>query len=94
MDSFEVLRRPLVTEKSTAFQDEGRYVFEVSPNATKHQVKRAVEQAFDVRVMKVNTMNMKGKKKSFGPRIVARPSWKKAIVKLAPGQTITIFEGV
>ena len=94
MNSFDILRRPIVTEKSTLLQEQGRYAFEVSVRATKHDIKRAVEAAFDVKVVKVNTMNVKGKGKRFGPRIVMQPSWKKAIVKLAPGDTITIFEGV
>lgn len=75
-------------------QEAGRYVFEVAPLATKHQIKQAVEEAFEVSVVKVNTANVKGKKKQFGPRISTRRSWKKAIVTLRPGDTITIFEGV
>ncbi|MDP6064626.1 MAG: 50S ribosomal protein L23 [SAR202 cluster bacterium] len=94
MNSFDILRRPIVTEKSTLLQEQGRYAFEVSVRATKHDIKRAVESAFDVKVVKVNTMNMKGKPKRFGPRLVMQKSWKKAIVILAPGETITIFEGV
>ncbi|MCX8213695.1 MAG: 50S ribosomal protein L23 [SAR202 cluster bacterium] len=94
MNSFDILRRPIVTEKSTLLQEQGRYAFEVSVRATKHDIKRAVEEAFDVKVLKVNTMNMKGKPKRFGPRLVMQKSWKKAIVSLAPGETITIFEGV
>ena len=91
---FDILRRPVVTEKSTLLQEEGRYTFEVTPTATKHQIKQAVEEAFNVEVLRVNTMNVRGKRKRFGPRLVARPSWKKAIVQLAPGNSITIFEGV
>ena len=94
MNSFDILRRPIVTEKSTLLQEQGRYAFEVSVRATKHDIKRAIEAAFDVKVVKVNTMNMKGKPKRFGPRLVMQKSWKKAIVILAPGETITIFEGV
>jgi large subunit ribosomal protein L23 len=94
MNSFDILRRPIVTEKSTLLQEQGRYSFEVAVRATKHEIKRAVEAAFDVKVLKVNTMNMKGKPKRFGPRLVMQKSWKKAIVILAPGETITIFEGV
>jgi large subunit ribosomal protein L23 len=94
MNSFDILRRPIITEKSTLLQEQGRYVFEVAVRSTKHEIKRAVEAAFDVKVMKVNTMNMKGKPKRFGPRLVMQKSWKKAIVILAPGETITIFEGV
>jgi len=94
MQNFEILRRPIITEKSTSLQDRGRYVFEVAPNATKHQIKDAVKNAFGVDVLKVNTMNLRGKKKRYGPRWVPKKSWKKAIVTLAPGNTITIFEGV
>ena len=94
MNSFDILRRPIITEKSTYLQEQGRYVFEVVPSATKHQVKRAVEDAFDVRVVGVNTMNVRGKTKRLGPRMSKKRDWKKAIVTLAPGNTITIFEGV
>ena len=94
MNSFEILRKPIVTEKSTDMQERGRYVFEVAKRATKHQIKRAVEEAFEVSVVKVNTMHVPGKSKRYGPRAVKSRSWKKAIVTLAPDQTITIFEGV
>ena len=89
-----ILRRQVVTEKSTQFQDERRYVFEVLKGATKHQVRRAVEEAFNVSVIKVNTMNVRGKRKRYGPRYKQLRSWKKAIVTLAVGDVITIFEGV
>ena len=94
MHSFEILRKPIVTEKSTDMQAAGRYVFEVAPKANKHEIKRAVEEVFDVTVVKVNTMNVRGKAKRYGPRVVSKPSWKKAVVTLAPNNTITIFEGV
>lgn len=94
MNSFDVLRRPVITEKSTNLQEQGRYSFEVAPRASKLQIKRAVEEAFSVKVLGVNTMNVKGKRKRFGPRETSRRSWKKAIVTLAPGNSITIFEGV
>lgn len=94
MNSFDILRRPIITEKSTYLQEQGRYVFEVVPSATKHEVKRAVEEAFDVRVVGVNTMNVRGKARRLGPRMSKKRDWKKAIVTLAPGNTITIFEGV
>jgi large subunit ribosomal protein L2 len=90
----DILRRPLTTEKSTSFQEDGKYAFEVSTGATKHQIKVAVEAAFDVKVVKVNTMNVRGKPKRYGPKILSKKSWKKAIVTLAPGDNITIFEGV
>ena len=94
MQLSEILKRPMVTEKSTLMQEQGRYTFEVATTATKHQIKWAVQQAFDVKVIKVNTMNIRGKTKKFGPKVTRKPSWKKAIVSLAPGNTITIFEGV
>jgi len=94
MQVFDILRRPVITEKSTILQEEGRYTFEVAPNATKHQIKEAVQEAFNVNVLQVNTMHVRGKRKRFGPRIAQGRSWKKAIVLLPPGDTITIFEGV
>ena len=94
MHILDILRRPIITEKSTFMQEEGRYSFEVATWATKLQIKQAVEEAFDVTVVKVNTMNVRGKRKRYGPRMSVQPSRKKAMVTLAPGQTITIFEGV
>jgi large subunit ribosomal protein L23 len=94
MHTFDILRKPIVTEKSTYLQEESRYVFEVAPEATKHEIKRAVEEAFDVTVVKVNTVSVRGKSKRYGPRFTEQRSWKKAIVTLAPNNTITIFEGV
>jgi large subunit ribosomal protein L23 len=94
MQVFDIIRRPVITEKSTLLQEEGRYTFEVSRSATKHQIKAAVEEAFNVEVLQVNTMNVRGKRKKFGPRLAQGRAWKKAIVLLAPGNSITIFEGV
>ena len=95
MNSTEIIIRPLITEKSTLLQEsQRRYVFEVSRQSTKIEIKKAIEEAFNVNVIKVNTMNAKGKTKRYGPRPTALKTWKKAIVQLAPGETITIFEGV
>lgn len=94
MDMSYVLKRPLVTEKSTLLQDSRRYVFEVASAANKMEIKKAVEASFGVDVLRVNTMNVKGKLKRYGPKENRMKSWKKAIVTLAPGDTITIFEGV
>ena len=94
MHPLSILRRPIITEKSTLLQDQGKYAFEVANNANKFQIKNAVQEAFDVNVMKVNVIKVRGKRKRFGPKETSRRSWKKAIVSLAPGQTITIFEGV
>jgi large subunit ribosomal protein L23 len=94
MHPLDILRRPIITEKSTEMQEGGRYTFEVAPKANKHQIRLAVEEAFDVTVVSVNTMRMRGKTRRFGPRVSSKPSWKKAIVTLRTGDTITIFEGV
>ena len=94
MDELQILKRPVVTEKSTLLNEVGKYTFEVDTRATKHQIKTAVESAFSVRVTKVNTMVVQGKRKRYGPRLATQPTWKKAVVTLFPGESITIFEGV
>ncbi len=91
---FTILRRPLVTEKSTLLQEQNRYSFEVSPQATKLEIKEAVQDAFNVKVTKVNTMTVQGKRKRFGPKFSQKKNWKKAIVTVSQGDSITIFEGV
>jgi large subunit ribosomal protein L23 len=94
MHLYEVIRRPLVTEKNTIMQEQGRYVFEVARTATKPQVKQAVELAFKVKVDKVNVVVVPGKKKRMGRRETQASDTKKAIVTLEPGFKITLFEGV
>ena len=94
MHLYEVLRRPLITEKNTALQAENKYAFEIAGEANKHQVKQAVEKAFKVKVTAVNVMTMPGKTRRIGRRQVLTPSWKKAIVTLKPGDKIGLFEGV
>ncbi len=94
MQLFEVIRRPLVTEKNTAFQAAGKYGFEVRPEATKFQVKQAVEKAFKVTVTSVNVMTVRGREKRVGRKKILAGTWKKAVVTLKPGDKITIFEGV
>jgi large subunit ribosomal protein L23 len=89
-----VLRRPLITEKSTVLAGSEKYVFEVDLRANKNQVKEAVELAFSVKVADVNTMRMKGKNRRFGRRVTKQPDWKKAIVTLQPGHSIELFEGI
>jgi large subunit ribosomal protein L23 len=91
----EVIWRPLVTEKSTLGREErNEVVFAVDPRATKHDVRRAVEQLFQVRVEDVRTMRQPRKMRRVGRFLGARPRWKKAIVRLAEGQSIEFFEGV
>ena len=94
MHLYEVLRRPLITEKNSALQTQGKYVFEVAGEANKNQIKQAVEKAFKVRVTAVNIINAAGKSRRVGKRIVQTPPWKKAIITLQPGEKIEIFEGV
>ena len=94
MHLYEVLRRPLVTEKMTLLQERNKYAFKVAPKATRHQVKVAVEAAFKVNVTKVNMLTVHGKERRVGRRLVMTPSWKKAVVTLLPGQKIEFFEGV
>ena len=89
----QVLKRPIVTEKSTILGEGGRYVFEVDPDATKHDIAKAVEWAFDVKVVKVNTLMVTGKVKRYGRRPSKQADWKKAIVLLASGDSIQLFEG-
>lgn len=99
MNSYDLLRRPIITEKSMAtyFDKEGneikRYTFEVPQSANKIEIKKAVEEVFGVKVAKVNTMNVLGKVKRMGRFEGRRPSWKKAVVTLtADSKTIEFFD--
>jgi large subunit ribosomal protein L23 len=90
----ETVVRPLITEKSSAaYQDRGEYTFEVHPDASKPQIRQAIEELFGVKVTGVWTSNVRGKEKRMGRTTGRRPAWKKAIVKLRDGDTIEIFEG-
>ncbi len=91
---YAVLLRPLVTEKSTVLTGQGKYVFAVDPRANKDQIKSAVQLAFSVRVTAVNTISVKGGQRRFGRKITYAPDWKKAVVTLAAGDKIELFEGV
>lgn len=89
----DVVIRPLITEKSTRLMEGGKYSFIVSKDANKIEIKKAVEQLFDVKVKDVNTMHVKGKPRRVGIHRGYRPSWKKAIVTLQEGSKgIEIFE--
>jgi large subunit ribosomal protein L23 len=94
MHIYEVVRRPLITEKATIMKERNRYAFEVSKQANKRQIKDAVEAAFKVDVIKVNVMTVPGKMRRIGRRYALTPSWKKAVVTLGQGQKIEFFEGV
>jgi large subunit ribosomal protein L23 len=85
---------PLVTEKATALSERNQVVFEVAIDATKPQIKAAVEGLFNVRVLAVNTLVVKGKTKRFRGREGRRSDWKKAMVRLAEGQSIDLTTGL
>ena len=90
-----VLKFPVITEKNTTLRtNDNKFVFEVEFSATKPIIKQAVEQLFKVKVESVNTMIVRGKMKRMGRYEGLRSNWKKAIVKLVKGQTISKFEGV
>lgn len=94
-DHRDVVIAPIVSEKSYALMEAGVYTFKVHPDASKPQIREAVQQIFGVKVAKVNTLNRQGKRKrnrrtfTYGKR----PDTKRAIVTLAPGETIDLFEG-
>ena len=94
MHTYEVLRRPIVSEKSIILQGHGKYTFEVASVASKHQIKAAVETAFKVDVLGVNVVTVPGSVRRVGRRRVQSSPWKKAVVTLKPGQKIEFFEGV
>ena len=94
MHLYEVLRRPLITEKSTELQTRNKYAFEIAAEANKPMIKQAVEKAFKVRVTKVNVIRVPGKTRRVGRRQVPTSPWKKAIVTLQAGDKIEFFEGV
>jgi large subunit ribosomal protein L23 len=95
MHLYEVLKRPITTEKSNRLKDDLRqYAFEVDDRANKLQIKEAVETAFKVQVLNVNVMRMARKRRRFGRRVIYTPLWKKAIVTIPSNQRIDLFEGV
>lgn len=90
---FDIIRRPVISEKSTALAEvANRYVFEVSQKASKPEIKDAIEHLFKVKVKAVNTAIMHGKSKRAGHQEFKRSNWKKAVVTLAPGQKIELFQ--
>jgi large subunit ribosomal protein L23 len=93
-DPRDVLVAPVISEKSYGLLDENQYTFIVRPEANKTQIKIAVEQIFDVKVLAVNTLNREGKRKrAKGNKLGQRKATKRAIVSVAPGQRIEIFGG-
>ena len=91
MDARDILLRPLITERTTSLMAEGKYVFVVDKRANKIQIADAVHEVFDVKVENVNTVNVKGKRKRMGRSVGKVKRYKKAIVKLAAGETIEFF---
>ncbi len=93
---YDVLKRPIMGEKADHLADEfNQYVFEVDRRANKKMVKEAVEKVFDVHVVDVHIINMPPKTRRVGNRVsIRKPGWKKAIVTLAQGESLQIFEGV
>ena len=93
MDARQIIVRPVVSEKSYALMGEGKYTFRVHDRAHKLQIAQAVEEIFDVRVKAVRTSKVKSKPKRRGLTSGRSRSWKKAVVQLAPGGRIELFEG-
>ena len=94
MNARDIIRRPVVTEKSMAGSRDGRYTFEVDLRANKVEIRNAVEEIWSVRVARVNTMIMPGKSRRVGRSQGRRPDWKKAVVTLQEGQRIEFFDGL
>ena len=94
MNEYDVIRRPIITEKSSSLKEAGnQYVFEVQRDANKIEIKKAIEKLFKVKVVSVQVALMQGKERRVGRFSGKKPDWKKAIVKLSPKDKITIFEG-
>jgi len=92
---YDVIVKPIITERSMADMEESKYTFKVLPDANKTEIKTAVEHVFGVKVASVNTLNVKGKVKRQGKFIGKRADWKKAVITLAPGsKSIEFFEGM
>ncbi|MBI5574189.1 MAG: 50S ribosomal protein L23 [Elusimicrobia bacterium] len=95
LNPFNIIKKPVITEKATKLKEkENKYQFIVTKDATKGQIKEAVEQLFDVDVEKIRTVVLPGKLRRMGAHAGYRPDYKKAIVNIKKGQTIKIVEGV
>jgi len=95
MDMYQVVIKPLVTEKGTMMLSEGNWVtFKVHPDANKIEVREAIQKIFSVSVLQVNTQIVRGKRKRFGKTMGQSKAWKKAMVQLKEGDKIEVFEGV
>ena len=95
MNLYEVLRRPIISEKNTEIQlPQNKYTFEVTREANKYQIKQAVEKAFNVIVLDINVIKVPAKTRRVGRRQIKTSPWKKAVVTLRKGDKIEFFEGV
>ena len=92
MNNYSIIKQPLKTERTTLMRQYNRYVFVVDPASNKIEIKRAVENIFNVRVVDVRTMNVLGKKRRMGMKTGKQPDWKKAIVTLKEGEKISILD--
>ena len=94
MDIYQVIKEPHTTEKATHQREFSQISFKVHPRANKIEIRQAVEALFGTKVLEVKTMNVRGKRRRMGRNTGKRADWKKAIVRLAPGEKIQIFEGI
>ena len=94
MEARDIIIRPVVTEKSIGLMENNKYVFKVALSANKIEIKKAVEEIFKVKVVNVNTVRINGKVKRMGRYEGKTSDYKKAIVQLAEGDSIEIFEGM
>lgn len=90
----DIILRPIITEKTSAMMQDNKYTFKVYLTANKVEIRQAIEEIFNVKVLSVHTIRVFGKTKRMGKTMGRRSDYKKAIVKLAEGQTISIFEGM
>ncbi len=94
-DLRDIIVAPIITEKSMQqMEEDNTYTFQVDPDANKIEIRKSIENAFNVKVENVNTMNYRGKRRRLGYSEGKRPDWKKAVVRLAEGDDIELFEGV
>ncbi|MES2201574.1 MAG: 50S ribosomal protein L23 [candidate division FCPU426 bacterium] len=94
METYRIIRRPVITEKSNAAKvSQNKVTFEVDPKANKSEIKKAIESLFKVKVLKVNTVTLPGKSRRFGASVAQEARWKKAVATLKQGDTIEFFEG-
>jgi large subunit ribosomal protein L23 len=95
MDIYQVIKEPRITEKANIQkEDTNQVTFKVHKKANKVEIRQAVETFFKIKVLEVRTMNVRGKKRRMGKTVGKKSDWKKAVVRLAPGENIEFFEGM